>query len=195
MGKKQHSKDKLYILPSEYCLDWGGYKFNNKPVEYTKFDECALTLMPIKDAVCTKEGIVYEKDNIERYIDIYGQNPFNGEQLSKNDVIQLHYNLNSEGKFCCPITKKAFGNSSHIVVNSKSGYVYSYNTVDELNRKARNWNDLVTGEKFSSKDLIVIQDPLHFQSRELKNFHYIKEGRRLTAQFGDLRVSQQEHEF
>lgn len=31
-GKHRHSKDKLYIVASEFARDWGGYKGNSEKV-------------------------------------------------------------------------------------------------------------------------------------------------------------------
>ena len=36
---------------------------------------------------------------------------------------------------------------------------YSYEAVKELNMKAKNWSDLLTGEKFTKKDIITLLDP------------------------------------
>jgi hypothetical protein len=63
----------------------------------------------------------------------------------------------SAGKYHCPITFKEFNENSHIVVLKTSGNVYSSEAVEELNAKAKNWKDLLTGEPFTRKDIITIQ--------------------------------------
>jgi len=35
--------------------------------------------------------------------------------------------------------------------------VYSWDAVEQLNIKGKNWTDLVTGEKFTREDIITIQ--------------------------------------
>eukprot|EP00939_MAST-03C_sp_MAST-3C-sp1_P001856 g1856.t1 len=54
---------------------------------------------------------------------------------------------------------KVFTNHSHVVANCKSGQVYSYEAVKELNIKAKNWTDLVTGEPFQKSDIVTLQNP------------------------------------
>jgi len=69
------------------------------------------------------------------------------------------------GKYHCPITFKEFNENSHIVAIRASGNVYSSEAVEELNAKARNWTDLLTGEPFTRKDIIEIQDPQNIAAR------------------------------
>jgi len=48
--------------------------------------------------------------------------------------------------------------------------------VKELNLKAKNLKDLLTGEPFTKDDIIVLQDPKDVESKQLANFHYIQQG-------------------
>jgi peptidyl-prolyl cis-trans isomerase-like protein 2 len=57
-GKKQHSKDKMYLLQSEWQYEGGGYK--NKggraaqlPYRLLPFNCCALSLAPFQDPMMT----------------------------------------------------------------------------------------------------------------------------------------------
>jgi peptidyl-prolyl cis-trans isomerase-like protein 2 len=43
-----------------------------------------------------------------------------------------------------------------------------------LNKKPKNWHDLITEEPFSPADIISIQDPKKEKERQLCNFDYIK---------------------
>jgi len=45
------------------------------------------------------------------------------------------------------------------VVIKTTGNVYSYNAVEELNLKSKNFYDLIDGSKFTRADIITIQDP------------------------------------
>ena len=63
------------------------------------------------------------------------------------------------GSYACPVLGTAFTPSSHIVAIRPTGRVYSWEAVDSLNVRARNWKDLVEGTPFTKKDVIVLQDP------------------------------------
>ena len=43
-----------------------------------------------------------------------------------------------------------------------------------MNRKAKNWEDLITGEKFAWSDVVPVLDPQHPEKRAMENFHFIK---------------------
>jgi hypothetical protein len=45
----------------------------------------------------------------------------------------------AEGEYACPVTGKVFTPHSHIVALKSSGNVYSYDAVDELCIKPKNW--------------------------------------------------------
>jgi peptidyl-prolyl cis-trans isomerase-like protein 2 len=55
--------------------------------------------------------------------------------------------------------------------------VYSYNAVQELNLKNKNYHDLISGEKFTKHDIITLQDPQnleHVRKRDINNFSHLK---------------------
>ena len=66
MGKKQHAKDKLYILHTEWKYEHGGFKGDvaggrlRLPYKTLPFHCCALTLQDFKDAMCTRDGLVFD---------------------------------------------------------------------------------------------------------------------------------------
>lgn len=72
-------------------------------------------------------------------------------------ITRLTFHKTSDGKYMCPITNKEFNDFSHIVAVKTSGHVYSYEAIQELNIKGNNWNCLMTGTPFTSKDIITIQ--------------------------------------
>ena len=72
------------------------------------------------------------------------------------------------------MTYKVFTNSSKIAAIKTSGNIYSYDAIQELNIKAKNWTDLLTGEDFSKKDIIVLQDPQNPSNREIENFEHLR---------------------
>lgn len=82
---------------------------------------------------------------------------------------------NSKEQYHCPITFKIFNENSHIVAISKTGNVFSYDAVEELNLKANFFKDLLNDEPFTKKDIITIQDPLNLTKFNMNNFFYLKE--------------------
>lgn len=53
-----------------------------------------------------------------------------------------------------------FTDFSHIVAIKPTGNVYSYDAVEELNIKRKNWKDLIDDTPFKKEDIITIQVPL-----------------------------------
>lgn len=47
--------------------------------------------------------------------------------------------------------KKVFNNNSRILAVKPSGNVFAAEAVEELNYKAKSWNDLLTGEEFTKR--------------------------------------------
>ncbi|KAL8945677.1 MAG: hypothetical protein Q9222_007817, partial [Ikaeria aurantiellina] len=75
-----------------------------------------------------------------------------------------------------PVTYKVFTDNTHIVALKNTGNVFTYDTIERLNIKAKNWRDLVSEEDFSRKDIITLQDPQNVESRNLSSFKYLKDG-------------------
>lgn len=75
-----------------------------------------------------------------------------------------------------PVTFKVFTDNTHIVALGNTGNVFSYDTVERLNIKAKMWRDLVSDAEFGRKDIITVQDPQNIESRNLSSFKFIQEG-------------------
>mmetsp|Transcript_53794 Transcript_53794/g.114848 ORF Transcript_53794/g.114848 Transcript_53794/m.114848 type:complete len:556 (-) Transcript_53794:127-1794(-) len=177
MGKNQHSKDGLHLRPTEWAQDGRGFKARARtPFTQLALHCCALSLQPFENPVGTVDGAVFEASNIIRYIKRFGRNPITGGKLETKELIPLHFSRNSDGQLQCPVTFKVFTNHSHVVLNTVSGHIYSNEAVQELNRKQKNWKDLMTGQDFKLKDLVTIQDPDDAEKREIAKFYYIQKG-------------------
>lgn len=137
---------------------------------------CSLSLQPFETPVGTRDGAVFEVKNILGYIKRFGVHPITGGRLEKSELIPLHFHSNAEGKLHCPITFKIFGNHTHVVLNTVSGHVYSFEAVDQLNRKTRNWQDLITSAAFKWADVVTIQDPDNPEVREVSKFYFMQQG-------------------
>ncbi|KAJ3415621.1 Peptidyl-prolyl cis-trans isomerase cyp8 [Chytridiales sp. JEL 0842] len=182
MGK---GTDKMYITHSEWStLDFGqgGYKAKPKGSEFKRlpFNCCALSLLPFETPRCTKDGYIFDLVHIIPWLKKYHTNPITGEPLESKDLIALNFYQGSDGTYQDPITFKTFNENTHIVAVPQTGNVYAYETIEELNVKAKNWKDLLTDEPFKKKDLITLQDPHNLASRNINQFHYKKND--LTAE-------------
>lgn len=176
MGKKRHSQDKLWITYKELVQDWGGKSVDgNKhlPIKKLPFFCCSLGFMPFKDPVCLPDGTIFDIVNILPYIKKFKKNPVTGLPLKASDLIKLNFYKNHEGEYHCPVTYKVFTENTTIIAIKETGNVYSYEAYDELNKKQKNFKDLLTNEPFDSKNIIVIQDP-HKTERLIEEFHFIK---------------------
>ncbi|KAK5167841.1 cyclophilin peptidyl-prolyl cis-trans isomerase Cyp8 [Saxophila tyrrhenica] len=192
MGK---GTDKLYITHSEWSSEdafgsaaganarksanaSAGANFKRLP-----FNFCAVSLQPFEHPVCTAEGTIFDLTNILPWIKKHGTNPVNGQPLKSSELIKLNFSKNDEDEYVDPVTFKTFTDNTHIVALRNTGNVFSWDTVERLNIKAKNWNDLVSDETFARSDIITLQDPQNVASRDLSQFKYLQDGEStLTAE-------------
>ncbi|KRX00867.1 Cyclophilin-like peptidyl-prolyl cis-trans isomerase domain [Pseudocohnilembus persalinus] len=175
MVKHRHQKDKQYISQSEYKSDWGGKQDPSKaPIVILPFYCCALGLQPFDNPVCTEDGVVYDLLNIVPFLKKYKQCPVTGKPLKTTDLIKLKYHKNQEGDYHDPIAFKVFTENTKIAAIKTSGNVYCYDTIEELNKKPKFMKDLITNQPFTSKDIIILQDPKDITKRTVKHFNFLE---------------------
>ncbi|XP_057481551.1 peptidyl-prolyl cis-trans isomerase CYP65-like isoform X1 [Actinidia eriantha] len=181
MGKKQHSKDRMFITKTEWATEWGGAKSKEirAPFKRLPFYCCALTFTPFEYPVCTEDGSVFELMNIIPYLTKFGKHPVTGALLKKEDLITLTFHKNSEGEYHCPVLNKVFTEYTHIVAVKTTGNVFCYEAIKELNVKTKNWKELLTDEPFTKGDLITIQNPNALDSKVLVDFDHVKNSLKL----------------
>ncbi|XP_072979878.1 peptidyl-prolyl cis-trans isomerase CYP65 [Typha angustifolia] len=181
MGKKQHSKDRMFITKTEWATEWGGAKpkDNSTPFKRLPFYCCSLTFTPFEDAVCTVDGCVFDVMNIFPYIRKFGKHPVTGAPLKQEDLIPLTFHKNADGEYHCPVLNKVFTEFTHIVAVKTTGNVFSYEAIKELNLKTKNWKELLTDEPFTRDDLITIQNPNALDSKVLLEFDHVKNSLKL----------------
>ncbi|OAY35588.1 peptidyl-prolyl cis-trans isomerase CYP65 [Manihot esculenta] len=177
MGKKQHSKDRMFITKTEWATEWGGAK-SKEVVRFKRlpFYCCALTFTPFEYPVGTADGSVFDLMNITPYIRKYGKHPVTGAPLKQEDLIPLTFHKNAEGEYHCPVLNKVFTEFTHIVAVKTTGNVFCYEAIKELNIKTKNWKELLTDEPFTKEDLITIQNPNALDSRVTLDFDHVKHG-------------------
>ncbi|KAF2014768.1 peptidyl-prolyl cis-trans isomeras-like protein-like 2 [Aaosphaeria arxii CBS 175.79] len=184
MGK---GTDKLYITHSEWSssdafgtsrganagrAENSGGSFRRLPFNY-----CAVSLQPFTDPVCTSTGTIFDLTHILTWLSKHKDtNPVDGSPLKRADLIALHFAKNEDGEYVDPVTYKVFTDNTHIVALGNTGNVFSWDTVERLNIKSKNWKDLVSDEDFSRKDIITLQDPQNIEARNFGQFKHIKDG-------------------
>lgn len=177
MGKKQHSKDLLHQRPSEWAQDGRGFKDRKRnPFQTLPLHCCALSQQPFENPVGTVNGSVFEGKNAIRYIKRFGKHPITGARLEISELFPVHFHKNTDGEMHCPVTFKVFTNHSHVVMSTASGQIYSFDAVDQLNRKTKHWKDLITSEPFKWSDIVTIQDPDNIEARDVAKFYYMTAG-------------------
>nr|AAL32594.1 peptidylprolyl isomerase (cyclophilin)-like [Arabidopsis thaliana]AAM13295.1 peptidylprolyl isomerase (cyclophilin)-like [Arabidopsis thaliana] len=178
MGKKQHSKDRMFITKTEWATEWGGAKSkeNRTPFKSLPYYCCALTFLPFEDPVCTIDGSVFEITTIVPYIRKFGKHHVTGAPLKGEDLIPLIFHKNSEGEYHCPVLNKVFTEFTHIVAVKTTGNVFCYEAIKELNIKTKNWKELLTEEPFTRADLITIQNPNAVDGKVTVEFDHVKNG-------------------
>ncbi|CAN0337143.1 RING-type E3 ubiquitin-protein ligase PPIL2 [Lampetra fluviatilis] len=176
MGKRQHQKDKLYITCAEWTHLYGGKKPDGPKSDFRRlsFDRCSLSMLPFEHPMCTPDGIVFDFMNIFPWIKKYGTHPSTGEKLDIKSLLKLNFHKNADGKYSCPVLFNVFTDNSHIVAIKTTGNVFSYEAVDKLNIKGKNFLELITNEPFTRKDIITLQDPQNLDKFNLTNMHHIK---------------------
>ena len=161
------------------------------------FSHCALTLTPYETPVCNRHGVVFENTALLPFLMQHKMDPVTGEPMSisknNNDVITLVMDKDEEGRWCCPILNKPFMDHTKIVAvlqpdnnndnnnNNNSinqAHVYSYEAYQELNVKAKNYHDLISGVEFDKKKhVLVLNDPDNEtlnRLRDINQFYHIR---------------------
>lgn len=135
-------------------------------------------MQPFQEPVCTADGQIFDHENIIRWLINHDTNPTNGSPLKQGDLIKLQFAKNETGGYVDPVTFKEFTDNTHMVAvrHGDTANVFAYDTLERLNFKPKMWKDLVSDEEFTKKDIIVLQDPLNLQSRDLSSFKYLNDG-------------------
>ena len=179
MGKKQHSKDQLYLTRTEHAS--GEHRGTGKlstlhlPYRTLPFDCCAVSFRPFETPLCTADGIVFELLNIVPYLKKYHRHPVTGGPLQASDLVKLHFHKNAEGQYACPVLYKPFTQHTHIVAIRPTGNVYCYQAVKDMNLKRGHLHDLLDETPFKREDVIHIQDPSDGGRREMERFNHVVE--------------------
>jgi peptidyl-prolyl cis-trans isomerase-like protein 2 len=152
------------------------------------FSCCALTLTPFENPVCNKEGIVFENSAILPFLMKHKMDPVSGEPATSRDLITLNMDKDEEGRWQCSVLTKPFADHTKIVAviqrpEGNEANVYSYDAFQELNVKAKNYEDLISGKPFhKTKDVLILNDPNDNdlnRRRDINSFYHVTHGREL----------------
>lgn len=128
------------------------------------------------------DGNVYELSAIIDFLKAFKVNPVSGKTCEAKSLIKLTFHRNAAGEYHCPSLFKPFTKNSHIVMIAPTGNVFSYEAVDQLNIKTKNWKDLVDDTPFVRKDIITIQDPSKLEKFDISTFHHIRKRLRVETE-------------
>mmetsp|Transcript_14834 Transcript_14834/g.21218 ORF Transcript_14834/g.21218 Transcript_14834/m.21218 type:complete len:579 (-) Transcript_14834:113-1849(-) len=179
----KHQKEKQYQSASERRRESNSNSANSTgSTRRLPFDHCALSLVAYKNPVCTRNGIIYEMSAVLSYILKHKHDPATGNKMKASDLIKLKMEKDDSGRWMCPVLDKPFGNNTKVVAvvqnpPGEEANVYSFEAVQELNFKTKNYEDLTTGKPFNkNKDVIILQDPANRDLeliRDINNFTHV----------------------
>lgn len=176
-----------YLTYTEWGQYYGGKKTESTENEHIKFkrlpyDCCAITLRPFDIPYSDVDGNVFELSAIIDFLKAFKLNPVTGKPCEAKSLIKLTFHRNPAGDYHCPSLFKPFTKNSHIVMIAPTGNVFSYEAVEQLNIKTKNWKDLVDDTPFTRKDIITIQDPSKLEKFDISTFHHIRKRLRVETE-------------
>ena len=152
------------------------------------FSHCALSLTAYENPVCNRQGIVFESTVITPFVLKHKMDPVSGDAMQTKDLIQLNMSKDEEGRWQCPVLTKPFSDHTKIMAVVQPGgteaNVYSWEAYHELNVKAGNYEDLISGIQFhKKKDVLVLYDPdddaLNAR-RDINQFYHVRHAREIN---------------
>lgn len=141
-------------------------------------------MAPFEHPYCDADGNIFELQAIVAFLKAFKLNPITGRPQDARSLIKLKFypNLSDGGGYQCPSLFKPFTKNSHIVAVATTGNVFSYEAIEQLNIKTKNWKDLVDDTPFTRKDLITIQDPGQLEKFNISTFYHIKKKLRVESE-------------
>ncbi|SBT76498.1 peptidyl-prolyl cis-trans isomerase, putative [Plasmodium ovale] len=130
-----------------------------------------ISLRPFNDPYCDEDGRLYDKKSVLEEMKKAKENNKMKNVIDIKNLIKANfYKHNNE--YICPITRKYFNKNTRILLNRKTGNVYS-SEIFKLFQNKNKMFDPITHDYMNKSDLIVLQDPLNSRNNlnELnKNF-------------------------
>ncbi|XP_034949000.1 RING-type E3 ubiquitin-protein ligase PPIL2 [Chelonus insularis] len=181
MGKRQHQKDKMYLTYTEWTTLYGGKRSGENfdtsedaTFRRLPYNHCCVSLQPFENPYCDPLGNIFELEPLLVYVKHFKHNPVTGKPFDLKSLIKLNFHKNADGEHHCPVLFKVFSKHSHIVAIKTTGNVFSWEAVEQLNIKTKNWKDLINDQPFTRADIITLQNPSDASKFNLSRFHHIK---------------------
>lgn len=164
--------------------------------------------------MCIADGTIFDAEVIGAWLAKRRTNPVNGEPLAAKDLIKLNFTRSADaegdtttsnqngvittiagvdreamqGDLIDPVSYKVFTNNTHIVAIRHGSYanVFSWDTINNMNIRAKMWRDLLDDKPFTRADIITLQDP-HGASamRDPNTFMHLKEKESILPASGE----------
>lgn len=186
MGKHKHSKDKLYVLQSE--LRGSNVKKTVTKSDWQSripFNCCCISQRPFTEPYCDENGNLYDKNSVLSKMASERASGKKEYSLDINKLIKVHFCKNGD-EFICPVTRKNFNQFSKIVINKKTGNVYSSSAIMELWKHNKEMYDPLTHEPMSKSDLIILHNSARFPNERKEEG---KDGNKKERKVKEVKVS------
>lgn len=134
------------------------------------------------------QGNIYETEAILNFVKVFKKNPITGVPMDVKELTKLTFAKNTNddseeaSRFQCPALFRSFSKNSHIVAIQNTGNVFSFEAIEQLNIKTKNWKDLISDEPFTRKDIIVIQDPSKLEKFDISKFYFVQNKLRVETE-------------
>ncbi|WFD44139.1 peptidylprolyl isomerase [Malassezia psittaci] len=180
------TNDKLFVTPSEHSGVYGQHGASTGARKtgvsvIVPFTMCALTYEAWSVPVCLRtEGHVYERANLEQFLQQYGVSPATGQSADLDDMLELHFSRNERGNFFDPVSCKEMTDHSYLVAIRPTGHVFLQDTVQQLNIKPKLMRDLVDDTPFKKSDILTLQDPNDPDRRKMSSMYHVQENLTLS---------------
>lgn len=162
MGKRKRKVAGVRYTHDEITGNSNDHAKEQKEYDPTSYDfdiDC-LTYLPLKMPLICKLGYSFSKESAMQWCKDHVTHPFDEKESFKvEDLVSLHFTVNSKGETIDPITEKVLSPRFKIALNRKSKNVYDYSTIVEFNLKDNLMMDLLSGEEFTEDDIVIIHDP------------------------------------
>ncbi|VTZ68526.1 peptidyl-prolyl cis-trans isomerase, putative [Plasmodium chabaudi chabaudi] len=203
MGKHKHSKDKLYILQSEYRRDALIKKqIKSRNSTYLPFNYCCISLRPFTDPYCDEDGRLYDKKSVLEEMEKSIRNKNSKPEIDIKNLIKVNF-YKHDNEYICPITRKYFNKHTKIILNKKTGNTFS-SEIFKLFPNKNEMFDPITHDSMNMLDLIVLQDPLNnkhnmnelhnqFVQKEKEKTQHIQENGAIMSILQEVKNKQMEN--
>ncbi|CAD2090474.1 peptidyl-prolyl cis-trans isomerase, putative [Plasmodium vinckei brucechwatti] len=203
MGKHKHSKDKLYILQSEYRRDALIKKqIKSRNSTYLPFNYCCISLRPFTDPYCDEDGRLYDKKSVLEEMEKSIRNKNKKPEIDIKNLIKVNF-YKHDNEYICPITRKYFNKHTKIILNKKTGNTFS-SEIFKLFPNKNEMFDPITHDSMNMLDLIVLQDPLNnkhnmnelhnqFVQKEKEKTQHIQENGAIMSILQEVKNKQMEN--